>query len=66
MATPNQMPRHGAGITTLRRERCIEKACGCCYEDIVSRVPMIAGSMQRKPRAIFNTSLADALKEAGW
>ena len=65
MATPNAMPRQGAGLTTVRRERHIHKSCGCCDDFISVRVPAIAGSMQRKPKGISN-SLAAALTKAGW
>lgn len=65
MATPNAMPRQGAGLTTIRRERHIHRDCGCCDDYITVQVPCISGAMQRKPKAIVN-SMADALKNAGW
>ena len=66
--TPNNMPLKGSGLTTVRRERLVpcseERDTGkatCCGVHRTEQVPAI----KRGPKAIRNTALADAIRQAG-
>ena len=64
MTTPNLMPRTGTPLTTVRRERHRALDCGCCDVFVTEKVTAL--KRDRKPVAIPNTALADALRAKGF
>jgi hypothetical protein len=64
MTTPNLMPSRGTGLTKVRRERHIALDCGCCDVFVTEKVTAL--KIDRKPRGIANTALADALRAKGF
>lgn len=64
MTTPNLMPSRGTGLTKVKRERHILRDCGCCDVFVTEKVTAL--KIDRKPRGIVNTALADALRAKGF
>jgi hypothetical protein len=64
MTTPNMMPSRGTGLTKVKRDRHIQRDCGCC--DVFFTEKVTALKVERKLRTISNTALADALRAKGF
>lgn len=66
--SPNDMPRTGTPIVTVKRFRdpiVPEFACCAECENLYERVEFVP-ALKRGPRAIRNSALADALVAAGF
>jgi hypothetical protein len=51
-------------LTKVKRERHILRDCGCCDVFVTEKVTAL--KIDRKPRGIVNTALADALRAKGF